>query len=448
MANEYEVELHEGTKTLIKYNGNEQNIILPDDIEVIGENAFAECVNLISVKLPDRLKTIEAYAFANCISLTSLNLPDSMNGIGWGAFWSCNKLPFLIIPKGIKSIDEAFQWCEELEIGIYYHHVSSEPSSIQGFWNKYIHLLDDEEKRIGKLFILDENTDNPGFEFVSRLLSGVVMNLSEYDELFSSIADIVIKKASAAICRLEYPLELLDKYKKGYITYLKKHAALLLPYLIKIGDVNAINIFGKVDAIPQENLCDYIDAANRQSKTEILAVLLDYQDKTHIRGDAPSLDLDAKKPLSNWVTYENEDGTLTITKYLGNDQDVIIPTTINGKQVKSIEGNLGSLKVSIFFSRENLIQSVTIEEGVQVIGERAFLDCGNLKSAEIPASITSIGKEAYYGCKILSSVVLPGGVKNIGEAAFDECPDLVIHSPKGSYATEYAKKNRINYVET
>ena len=90
MANEYEVGFHDGMKILIKYNGKEQRIILPEDIEIIGEYAFAECNNLISVKLPEQLKTIEAHAFSDCTSLTCLNIPDYVNVIGWGAFRNCN----------------------------------------------------------------------------------------------------------------------------------------------------------------------------------------------------------------------------------------------------------------------------------------------------------------------------------------------------------------------
>lgn len=40
MVNDFDIEIHDGKKTLIKYHGHEQNVILPPDTEVIGVEAF------------------------------------------------------------------------------------------------------------------------------------------------------------------------------------------------------------------------------------------------------------------------------------------------------------------------------------------------------------------------------------------------------------------------
>jgi hypothetical protein len=196
-------------------------------------------------------------------------------------------------------------------------------------------------------------------------------------------------------------------------------------------------------------------------------------------GRLPTYKVEADEQTIEWETKDNEDGSLTITKYLGKSLDVTIPSLLNGEKVKSIEGKIGSLNINVLFQNRNRVQSITIEEGVEVVGERAFLEYGNLTSLVIPKSVTKIGKEAFLDCKSLTTLVFPEGVVEIGERAFQNCyslssvqipssvtkiednafasidywrdtdglPDLVIHSPKGSYAIEYAKENGIKYVE-
>lgn len=186
--------------------------------------------------------------------------------------------------------------------------------------------------------------DNPEEEFTSRLLSGLVKHLSEYDELFFSINGNIYRKAKAVICRLEYPLELMDEYKEGYLNFLQKSATLLIPLLIKNKDVDFISVLAGIGVIPLETISEYIDLANESSQTEILAILMDYRNK-NLRNIPPlNFELDLNKPIEDWATTKNEDGTLTITQYRGKDQAVMIPSTINGKKVKCIEGNIYSLK--------------------------------------------------------------------------------------------------------
>jgi hypothetical protein len=369
-------------------------------------------------------------------------IPESVNAIGEQAFWFCRNLTYLVIPRGIKQIGvEVFYQCYRLELGVYYHHEPSAHLSIRGYRNKYIYLLNEKQQKIGKIYYLDEGywgllkqhtQAEIEEEFASRLMSGLVDHLSEYDALFSSSNEIVIRKARSAICRLEYPLELLDKYKKEYTNYLSKNSELIIPFMIKKGDIAFIGTMVNLGAIPSENISDYVDLANELSQTEILSALLDYKNKNRGKKSPTKLELNITNPASDWATQENEDGSLTITKYLGKNQDVTIPSSLNGKKVKCIEGNLGSLKVSIFFQDRNHINSVIIDEGIEVIGERAFLECKNLISVLIPQSVTMICKEAFFGCNSLTSVVIPDSLDVINPGLFKDCYSLsIIQIPSG-----------------
>ena len=52
----------------------EEEIVIPDPVEVIGDKAFSYCLALERVELPEELENIGPDAFENCMQLTGL--PD------------------------------------------------------------------------------------------------------------------------------------------------------------------------------------------------------------------------------------------------------------------------------------------------------------------------------------------------------------------------------------
>ncbi len=76
------------------------------------------------------------------------------------------------------------------------------------------------------------------------------------------------------------------------------------------------------------------------------------------------------------------------------------------------------------FSFNDMITSVTVEDGVTSIGVSAFFYCPSLTSVTIAGSVTSIGESAFGYCTSLTSVTIPKGVTSIGEMAFNNCSSL------------------------
>ncbi len=124
--------------------------------------------------------------------------------------------------------------------------------------------------------------------------------------------------------------------------------------------------------------------------------------------------------------YEiNEDGTVTITEYTGNDTQVEIPEEIAGKSVTSIGD-------SAFYDCETLT-SIEIPDSVTSIGEWAFRACKSLTSINIPSSVTCIGSQAFQECRELTNISIPEGVTSIEYATFASCENLMsITLPEGT----------------
>ena len=68
--------------TLVRYTGiDEEVVIVPDGIEVLGEFAFDRC-NARKIILPESLKEIQCYCFFNCPNLADITLPASLETLG------------------------------------------------------------------------------------------------------------------------------------------------------------------------------------------------------------------------------------------------------------------------------------------------------------------------------------------------------------------------------
>ena len=101
--------------TLLRYRGRSEDIIIPDGVKVIGENAFYEGADIVSVSLPEGLTAIRQKAFSECYSLSTILLPDSLCLIGESAFLNCSSLKEINL-HNVQEIDEdAFRGCSQLE---------------------------------------------------------------------------------------------------------------------------------------------------------------------------------------------------------------------------------------------------------------------------------------------------------------------------------------------
>lgn len=64
------------------------------------------------------------------------------------------------------------------------------------------------------------------------------------------------------------------------------------------------------------------------------------------------------------------------------------------------------------------VNDINLPEGLNVIGDFAFVLCSNLTKLTIPESVNSIGKSALEGCSKLSTINIPASIKFIEERAF------------------------------
>ena len=83
----------------------------------------------------------------------------------------------------------------------------------------------------------------------------------------------------------------------------------------------------------------------------------------------------------------------------------------------------GSFTAVPWYSVQESITSVVIEDGITRIGNSAFKYCSNVASVAIPNSVISIGEYAFDDCG-MSSIIIPNNVETIEGYAFSNCYNL------------------------
>ena len=100
-------------KTLVC--GVNGDVVIPDGVTSIVDEAFYNCTNLTSVTIPDSVTSIGRSAFYKCSGLTSVTIPNSVTSIGYWAFSYCSGLTNVMIPNSVTSITYcAFSYCSGL----------------------------------------------------------------------------------------------------------------------------------------------------------------------------------------------------------------------------------------------------------------------------------------------------------------------------------------------
>ncbi len=112
--------------------------------------------------------------------------------------------------------------------------------------------------------------------------------------------------------------------------------------------------------------------------------------------------------------YYADDAGIVLTKYIGNDKEVVVPSEIAGKAVVKIKGT--------FFDNKT-IEKVVLPNGITEIGEHTFYGCTNLKTVILPDSVETIDNYAFASCG-LREIVLPVNTHYINKGAFWGCSNL------------------------
>lgn len=352
----------EGT-TLVKYNGDEKIVNIPDGITTIGNNAFKGS-DVEEVVIPEGVTGIWSDAFRECFSLTEIIIPDGVIKIGNGAFAGCMSLKNITIPNTVIEIGEfAFRNCQSLKEIIIPHGV----------------------------FCIKDFTFENCISLTSVIIPDSVTCIKKYAfECCQSLTNIFIPDSVKVI-------------EGGVFN--------------KCFSLENVNIPVGIDCISNSCFANCISLKEIVIPNNIDTIL------TNAFLNCISL---TEVIISNGVSYIGDfafANCSSLTSITIPDSVTFIWTSAfeNCKSLTSITIPDSVTYIGeCAFSYCTSLTSITIPDSVISIGTFAFRDCTSLTSITIPDSVTTIGDYAFEDCISLKNVSIPNGAF-VGDNAFKNC---------------------------
>lgn len=429
-----------------------KGVALSGNITNIGSQAFFGCSGLTCIDLPKCLTTISGRAFAACIGLTNLNLPDGLTNIGIYGFSGCLGLTNVSLSKSIISIDNyAFFGCTNLSTMYFSGDVPSLGDNAFSKDTKLIIYYHPASMGWGATF--GGRPTAAWFEqtpFHYEPITSFSVSITQYNGTGGNLEvpeSIDAMTVSSIGDRAFYQNKQLTGITlPGSVTNIGNEAFYGCTGITNIdigANVNTIGTgaFGRCDQLKSfrcsmmlTNIGNYVFSFCTSLTTlhlpKSLLTIGDYAffgctelDSLYFEGNAPALlgdfvflnansaniyylagatgwnDFYGGRPATTWnektpfIYQILGDTAIAITKYIGVDGSVGVPTTIDAMIVASI-------------------------------GDRAFSDCTGLTNFTLPDCVTNIGQGAFSGCIGLRDFYVGASVTGIGTNAFAGCTGL------------------------
>lgn len=446
---EYQINTKNKTAVIIKYSGNEEDIIIPSKIEYemeeydvieIGERAFYWCRSIKKITIPSSVKIIGNSAFNGCSGISEINFSYGLEVIGESAFYSLPNVSELFIPASVKEIKWlAFQ--NTGDVAIYCEH-PFEPKEWNHYWresnnqtywgvneNTFVKtenlsiVLDTENKTatIAKYFGDVEKIEIPStvshmenLYTVTRIGQSAFVKCKNLKELIipntvTSIEGYAINQCNQlASITIPFIGDKLDNPEKPFFEHIFGFVPLSLRKVIITGGTEIYeNSFEECNSIKEIFIPKTVTTIGQNAFIDCSNLVI-YCERL-------------SRPLT-WVTnwnYKrpvywgvNEDNCVSI-----QDITYILDNETQTAKITRYRGAAETVEIADSITHNDIVYTVTS------IGNNAFDKCPS-SNIILPNSIIKIGKNAFYGCGEMISISIPSGVTTIESATFAHCFEL------------------------
>ena len=380
--------VHQGI--LLRYEGEETSIEIPEGVVSIGGD-FSE-TELSSVLLPEGVVNVGDYAFYHQYNLAQVNFPDSLNRIGDYAFED-TALTTAMLPETLDYLgDGAFDYCHQLT-------TASVPGGVSYLGDSvFLQCITLTNVTLGEgIDDIPEDMFSWCRSLPSVELPGTITCIGE--EAFAhcySLTEIVIPQGVTSIGYAAFwdCYSLTEIVIPEGVTSISSSAfsgcywmtSAVLPETLEILDGNA---FDGCTSLEELNIPDSVQFLSSSGLE-----------------DTP------------WMEEQYDENGFAIVgpwllSYRGSDTALVIPDSVE---------RIAGYALNVCESKES-ITSLTLPQGLEYIGYRAFEYCSGLTELNIPDAVTFIDSGAFYACNGLTELVIPDSITAMG-SAFSHCEGL------------------------
>lgn len=392
----------------VAFNANLlKSVYLPDSVIELGEGAFS--LNKITeLRLSPNLTEIENGTFSRNIHLENVELNEGLTRIGKSAFIGA-PIKSIEFPSTLKTIERMAFSATRLESV----HI---PSNVEVIETQAF-------KQNLKFRTLKEITFEEGLKsigegaFMDGMISEVHLPHSLEELGQAAFAGNINANKEPIIVKLYTTNEAHLNFET---TKSKLHQQIILAVApstyaltFNVKDESGLVVEGATIQVKDSkgNVIEDLGAVERGEYRYTVSK----EGYINARGTIVVADEDVSKDIiliaetvSEFVI--DEDGV--ITKYTGNNVNLVIPSEIAGVPVKAIGKQV--------FAKKG-IESVQIPEGVETIGTGSFIQ-NNLTTVTLPSTVKTIEALAFANNQSLVEINLNEGLETIGNQVFQNTP--------------------------
>ena len=424
-----------------------KKMVVPASITTIGNQAFAQCLSLVTVEFADNalLTSIGNSVFANTYSLDTIKFPNSLRSMGASVF-DRSQVREVTMPNEMTTIGATiFTDCHRLE-SLYNFPKITEGGTVGASFFNYCYALKNVTFAEGSDTVYDQMFKYcPALEEID--LTGItkVVGTQTFYYDCSSLRVVTLDAEFTSLPqRMFYSPALETIYRSDKLaaedgeTYREQNKGKV--------DISQVTSFPTITS--DSNRAFYnctaikeIDARSVSAFSQYTFAGLTGLQKITISGSVTSLSTNLFKGCTSLKTIKYWNGE----EEVGNDNEVTLPANLEF---------LGSSTSSSYCAFYNTaIEKITIPEGVKKIGKDAntagisdssytFSGCTSLREVVLPSGITHLGAYVFNGCTALEIVTytgapapseedkdkprfeLPASLTSVGNYCFDGCSAL------------------------
>ena len=413
------------------------SISLPIGTDSIGNRMFYECESLKSIDFPEGIQKIGKWGET-----------------GDDTFYGCKSLTSLIIPTGVEGI--YINECENLkslEIHAKNVHVGiSTPALSNLVIGEEVEFVRGIDSYMGESIIIPDGVKTLEYAFqncqnAKEIYIGKGVETMKYSFIFRDFLPSNLEKVTIN-CKADYGKDFLSKNnrdgKEKFQTLIIGGNAEMVPAYAFEGwpNLKNVSIGGNVKSIGE--------SAFKGSAIENIII----GDKVETIGNSAFASCRMKKvelPMSvkaigqeafqacGGLEYISMPGVESIGKKAFNYAKVSVVKDLNSLKTIGDEAFL-----------ESGIEEINIPGCVTNVPYRSFYNCTKLKKLGFSNGVGSIDLYAFYGCSSLESVEFPNSIFDIGESAFENCglnmPSLYLPGSISSVNYNAFRGNKIKSV--